>query len=94
MINDGKRSMNYLVMLLLSILALGIPYLVWHHRVCNRVSGELNRRNINSLVPFGSHTFWIWGILGALILVGPFIYIFRLSKVMNRMSRDFNSGNR
>jgi len=39
---------------------------------------------------FGAGTFWGWGILGSLILVGPFIYTHKLLTAMNRLSADYN----
>ena len=35
-------------------------------------------------------TFWLWGILGSLIAVGPFIYIYKLLHAMNNLSADYN----
>ena len=35
-------------------------------------------------------TFWLWGILGSLIAVGPFIYIYKLLHAMNDLSADYN----
>lgn len=34
--------------------------------------------------------FWLWGILGSLIAVGPFIYIYKLLHAMNDLSADYN----
>ena len=35
-------------------------------------------------------SFWGWGILGSLILVGPFIYTHKLLTAMNLLSADYN----
>ena len=86
---DGKKTMHYcLVLFIFSWLTLGIVPLVWSHRISARIGNELNRRGID--YKFGAGTFWGWGILGILILVGPFIYTHKLLKSMNLLSADFN----
>ena len=86
---DGKKTMHYcLILFIFSWMTLGIAALVWSHRICVRISTELTRRGIN--YSFGAGTFWGWGILGSLILVGPFIYVHKLLKSMNLLSAHFN----
>ena len=53
-----------------------------------RVGDELRRRNID--YQFGAKTFWLWNVLGSLILVGPFVFVHKLMKAMNRINGDFN----
>ena len=86
---DGERSMSFFGMLMLSPLTLGIHSLVWMHKLCRRIGTELQRRNINST--FGPRDFWLWNVLGMLILVGPFVFVHKLTKAMNRINTDFNS---
>ena len=86
---DGKKTMHYcLVYFVFSWLTLGIVPLVWSHRVSGRIGAELCRRGIS--YQFGSGTFWGWGILGSLIIVGPFIYIHKLLKSMNLLAEHYN----
>ena len=74
---DGKKTMHYcLVLFIFSWLTLGIVPLVWNHKISDRIGAELTRRGID--YQFGAGTFWGWGILGSLILVGPFIYTHKL----------------
>lgn len=40
---------------------------------------------------FGASTFWLWGILGSMIVVGPFIYTYKLLKSMNLLAADYNA---
>ena len=42
----------------------------------SRVGTELARRGID--YSFGASTFWLWGILGSIIVVGPFIYTYKV----------------
>ncbi len=86
---DGKKTMHYcLVFFIFSYLTLGIVPLVWFHRISARIGNELSRRNIS--YSFGAGSFWGWNVLGALILVGPFIYIHKLLKSMNLLSANYN----
>ena len=67
---DNKKTMNYcLVVLIFSWLTMGIVPLVWAHRFSNRVGSELLRRNLP--YQFDAGTFWLWNVLGSLIVVGP-----------------------
>ena len=86
---DGKKTMHYLwIFFLLGGLTLGIAYLVWFHRLSNRIGAELTARGID--YHFSAGTFWGWNILGALIIIGPFIYTHKLMKSMNLINADFN----
>ena len=85
---DGKRTMPYFAMCILAPITLGIYLPVWFHGFCSRVGNELKRRNID--YQFGAKTFWLWNVLGSLILVGPFIFVHKLMKAMNRINEDFN----
>lgn len=87
---DGKKTMHFcLVFFLFSWLTLGIVPLVWHHKMSARIGTELARRGID--YSFGASTFWLWGILGSIIVVGPFIYAYKLLKSMNLLSADYNA---
>ena len=86
---DGKRTMHYcLLFFLIGPLTLGIAYLVWPHKISNRIGNELHRRGIP--FSFGAGTFWGWNILGSLIFVGPFIYLHKLAKAMNLLGQHYN----
>ena len=86
---DGKKTMHYcLVLFLLTPITAGIAALVWYHKMSNRVGSELNRRGIN--YTFNASTYWIWAVLGSLIIVGPFIYIAKMCAAMNELCRNYN----
>lgn len=86
--HDGRRTMPYFGMVLLTPVTLGIFAFVWMHRFCRRIGDELQRRDIG--YKFDSSTFWLWNILGCLILVGPFVFLHKLMKSMNQINADFN----
>ena len=85
---DGKRTMPFFGMVMLSPLTLSIYPFVWSHNLCARIGEELQRRSID--YKFGPSHFWLWGILGSFILVGPFIFTHKLMKSMNLLNKDFN----
>ena len=66
---DGKRTIHFLWMPLLTAITLGIYPLVWFHNLCNRIGDELQRRHI--CYNFSADTFWgwnfLWCILGSLL---------------------------
>ena len=86
---DGKHTMHYcLVCFVFSWLTLGIVPLVWGHRITKRVGEELAARNLPYSI--GAGTYWGWGVLGAFIIVGPFIYWYKFFKAMNMINADYN----
>ena len=86
---DGKRTMHYcLLFFLVGPITLGIANFVWYHKISNRIGTELRRRNID--YSFSCKHFWLWDVLGAFIIVGPFIYTYRLFKATNLLCDDYN----
>lgn len=86
---DGKHSMHYcLLTFIVAPITLGIAGLVWSHNISNRIGDELKRRGI--AYSFSAADFWMWCILGALIAVGPLVYMHKLFKAVNLMNADYN----
>lgn len=86
---DGRHTMNFcLVFFLFSWLTFGIVPLVWYHRLSSRIGEEQARRN--QPVTMTAGTFWGWYFLGSLIIVGPFVYAYKLLHSMNALSEDYN----
>lgn len=87
--HDGKRTMHFcLIYFIFSWLTLGIVLFVWFHRTSNRMGDELKRRGID--YSFSATDFWLWEILGSLIIIGPFIYVAKRMKAMNLINEDYN----
>ena len=63
--HDGKRTMNFLWMPILSALTLGVYGFVWIHKLCNRIGNELSRREIS--YKFGAGAFWLWNFLWGML---------------------------
>lgn len=87
--HDGRRTMHYcLIYFIFSWLTMGIAPLVWYHRTSDRMGDELRRRQLD--YEFGATDFWLWCILGSLIIVGPYVYIHKRMKAMNLINADYN----
>lgn len=85
---DGKRTCPYFATLCLSMITYGIFAFVWQHKFTARVGDEIKRRGYN--YDFGAADFWLWCVLGSLIIVGPFIYCHKLMKSMNMINASYN----
>ncbi len=86
---DGKKTMHYcLLTFVVAPITFGIAGLVWSHRISNRIGAELKRRGI--AYNFSASDFWLWNVLGSLIVVGPFVYLHKLFKATNLMNADYN----
>ena len=87
---DGKKTMHYcLLIFVVGPITLGIGTIVWYHKISARIGQELHRRDIG--YGFSAATFWLWNVLGALIVVGPFVYLHKLSKAMNMLCQNYNT---
>lgn len=86
---DGKKTMHYcLLFFLVGPLTCGIGTIVWLHKISNRIGDELRRRGIDYSI--SAADFWLWGVLGSLIIVGPFVYMHKLLKATNLICEDYN----
>ena len=70
---DNKKTMNYLLVVLLSLVTCGIPMIVWSHRISARVGCELQRRNYD--YKFNASTYWIYNFVLSFVpsFIGGFI---------------------
>lgn len=86
---DGKKTMHFcLLAFIIAPLTLGIASIVWYHNISNRIGEELKRRGED--FSFSATDYWVWGVLGSLILAGPFVYMHRLFKAVNKMNAHYN----
>lgn len=86
---DGKKSMHYcLLTFIIAPITLGIALLVWNHNISNRIGDELKRRNLD--YSLSASDFWLWSILGSLILVGPLVYTHKFLTAVNKLSESYN----
>lgn len=86
---DGKRTMHFcLLTFIVAPITFGIGSIVWFHKISARIGNELRRRNI--AYSFDAGSFWLWYVLGSLIVVGPFVYLHNMFKAMNLLSQSYN----
>lgn len=86
---DGKKTMHYcLLLFLVGPVTFGIAYFVWYHRISNRIGGELARRGLP--YSFSASDYWLWNILGAFIIVEPFVYYYKMFKAVNMINANYN----
>ncbi len=86
--SDRSKTMNYLFAYILAIFTFSIVLDVWHYQISSRVEEALAKRNIS--YEFSTSTFWGWFFFGSLILVGPYIYFYKLCKAMNLLCESYN----
>lgn len=86
---DGKKTMHFcLLAFIIAPLTLGVGAIVWYHKISARIGAELDRRGID--YSFGATDYWLWNVLGTLIVIGPFVYLHKLFKAVNLMNADYN----
>lgn len=86
---DGKKTMHFcLLLFIVAPITFGIAGIVWYHRISNRIGNELSRRGI--AYSFSATDFWLWNILGSLIVIGPFVYLHKMFKATNLMNAHYN----
>ena len=82
--------MHYcLVFFLLGPITCGIFTLVWFHQMSERLGSEARARGFAT--DFGASTFWLWYVLGSLIIVGPWVYVHKLCAAMNAVANSYNA---
>ena len=87
---DGKHTMHFLwILFIFSWLTLGIAPIVWQHRISNRIGDQVKASGDS--YEFSAFDFWVWDILGSLIIVGPFIYTYKMLKAMNIVNAAYLS---
>ena len=84
-----KAGFSLLKYVLLSIVTLGIGYFVWYHRFTGRLGLELARRDVNYSI--GARTFWLWYVLGILIIVGLLVYVYKVMHATNLLVERYNA---
>lgn len=85
---EEKKLKNYILVLFLSIITLGIYRWVWFFYVVDRiqVTGEELGVKINP----GPSITLIWKLFGSFILIGPFVANYVTIRNMNKVARQYN----
>ena len=85
---ERSKPMNFLFAYILALFTASIVIFIWHYQITVYIEDALSVRSIK--YSFGTKDFWLWVILGSLILVGPFIYFHKLCRAMNLLCADYN----
>ena len=86
---DGKKTVHYCLMaFIIGPLTFGIGFIVWFHNLSSRMGNELARRGI--AYSLGASDYWLWNVLGSLIIIGPFDYLHKLAKASVLLAEDYN----
>ena len=88
---DGTKTFNYFLALILSYFTWSIVMLCWLYSVTARIEEALSQYKID--YEFGTQDFWMWHVLGSLILVGPLVFTYKLCKAMNLLCAAYNEKN-
>ncbi len=88
---DRTKTMNYLTAYILSFFTFSIVLDIWLYQVTVHIEEGLARYGID--YKFGRRDFWIWGILGSFIVIGPIINLHKLCKAMNLICKAYNEKN-
>ena len=87
--HDGKKTMHFCLLTFVFVpITFGIAGIVWFHKISNRIGAELKRRGV--AYSFSAADYWLWNVLGKLIVVGPFIYLHKMFQAVNKMNAHYN----
>lgn len=87
---DGKRTRGVLAQVIFSLLTFGIYGIVWTYGVGERINTNCFKRQI--LSPCTGGALLLWQIVGALIIIGPFIALHKRLEGLNRLCEAYNRG--
>lgn len=86
---DGKKTMHFcLLTFIVAPITFGIAGIVWYHKISNRIGAELKRRGV--AYNFSAADFWLWNVIGSIIVIGPFVYLHKMFKAVNKMNENYN----
>ena len=83
------KNRNIVTCVILTIITCGIYGIIWMHQISQRIGDEARARGM--MTDFGASTFWLWNVLGSMIVVGPFIYMHKLLQAMNYIAGSYNA---
>ena len=85
---DGKKTTGLFLFMVLSFITAGIYSWVWYFMLGDRLQENAPRYGLN--FKEGGGAILLWALLGSLIIVGPFISIYIITKNMNALAEAFN----
>ena len=85
---DGKTTAGLVKLILLGIVTLGIYTFVWVFRLGDRLQDNGQKYNVD--IKEGGSTVLLWYLLGASVIVGPFIALHIIIKNVNILAEEYN----
>ena len=85
---DNRHTRGILARIVFSMLTFGIYELIWMYKAGERISKNSHRRGIHCNVTGGSVLLWF--TLGSLIVVGPFVALYKLIDGLNDLCYAYN----
>lgn len=86
--SDGKKTMLYILAVLLGCITMGIVPLVWYHRYYTRIGNEARKRGLP--VNFGAFDFWIFQVLLGFTIIAPIYFFYKFIKTTNLLNASYN----
>lgn len=85
---DEKPLKNYILVIFLSVITLGIYRWVWFFWLSDRV--QMTGAELGIKIKPGPSITLIWKLFGSFILIGPFVANYLVIRNMNRVARQYN----
>jgi len=85
---DGKKTRGFLAFFFFGLITFGIYDLIWLYNVGERLQDNADRYNKTFKESGG--TILLWFLLGALIVIGPFMAMHIIFKNTNALADEYN----
>jgi hypothetical protein len=85
---DGKKTSGLIKLILLSLITFGIYYCVWVYMLGDRLQDNAPRYNL--VFKESGGVVLLWYLLGACIVIGPFIALYIIIKNTNALADGYN----
>ena len=89
---DNRHTRGIFARIIFSMLTFGLYDLIWMYKAGERISINAHKRGIHCNVTGGSVLAWF--ILGSLIVVGPFVALYKLIDGLNDLCYAYNDARR
>jgi heme/copper-type cytochrome/quinol oxidase subunit 2 len=86
---DGKKTSGLLLFFLFGLITFGIYCWVWYFMLGDRLQDNAPRYGLS--FKEGGGTILLWMLLGAFIIVGPFISMYIITKNINTLAIAYNA---
>ncbi len=85
---EEKKLKNYILVLILSILTLGIYRWVWFFYLADRI--QTTGADMDMKIKPGPGTTLSWRLFGSFILIGPLVSDYFVIRNMNKIAKEYN----